>query len=68
MQVIDKTGKVYLSTAWYPLVDPTTGNVYQPGELVQVNENAWIKGQPTMVDQNPDAPLAPLVQTRTIKR
>lgn len=50
MRVIDKTGTVYKNTAWYAMLDPISGHVYQAGETVQVDKNPWLAGQPTMVE------------------
>jgi hypothetical protein len=51
MQVIDKTGSVYLCASVYPMYDPISGHVYQPGALVKVDSNAWIEGQIVLVKQ-----------------
>lgn len=66
MRIIDKTGNIYKSLAWYPMVDPISGHTYQPGELVKVDENPWILQQTFMQNQEPVKATAekPKVQAR----
>lgn len=48
MRIVDKTGKVYRSEAWYPMMDPISGHRFEPGEDTKVDPNAWIDAQPFM--------------------
>lgn len=48
MKIVDKTGKVYQSEAWYGLQDPISGHRFEPGEPVRVDPNPWIEGQPSL--------------------
>ena len=64
MQVIDKTGSVYLCTSAYPMHDPISGHVYQPGTLVKVDSNPWIAGQVTLVKQEEQKPTEPVKRSK----
>lgn len=48
MRIVDKTGKLYKSEAWYPMFDPISGHKFEPGEVTRIDPNAWIEVQPFM--------------------
>lgn len=60
MRIIDKSGAVYKNTSQYAMLDPSSGHVYQGGETVKVDRNAWLDGQPTMAKlEEPSAVAVP---------
>jgi hypothetical protein len=68
MHILDKGGDWYVNTSAYRMAHPTRrdegGNplVFESGIKYKVNEDAWIKDQPTMKKTDMDEELAGLVQ------
>jgi len=55
MNIVDKNGVWFQSSAAFPLNDPESKTTFWPGEPVKATETEWVKGQPAIA--RIDSPL-----------
>jgi len=60
MKIVDPNGVWLVSRAFFPLSDPETGTVFEPGVPTRVAFSDWAKHQ-GVIHEIPD-PLAPAVE------
>jgi len=48
LKVLDTKGSWFISSASFPIVDPESGQRYEPGVPTQGTATKWVEGQPTI--------------------